>query len=102
MCGVDKSKFKAEAKVVAGFAENQGEPPAAPASLALPGALLGKKQTNQNWVRAMGDGFWPGPRPPPAGYGLGTNSMTGEQKSLLIYGSLLFLFFLFLGGYLLQ
>lgn len=33
------------------------------------------------------------------GYGLGTNSMTGEQKSLLIYGSLLFFFALFLLGY---
>lgn len=33
------------------------------------------------------------------GYGLGTNTMTGEQKSLLIYGSLLFFIFLFLLGY---
>lgn len=33
------------------------------------------------------------------GYGLGTNSMTGEQKSLLIYGALGFFFFLFLLGY---
>lgn len=36
------------------------------------------------------------------GYGLGTNSMTGEQKSLLIYGSLFFFFFLFLAGYFIQ
>lgn len=33
------------------------------------------------------------------GYGLGTNAMTGEQKSLLIYGSLGFFFFLFILGY---
>ena len=33
------------------------------------------------------------------GYGLGTNSMTGEQKSLLIFGSLAALFFLLLLGY---
>lgn len=33
------------------------------------------------------------------GYGLGTNTMTGEQKSLLIYGSLLAFFALFLLGY---
>jgi rubredoxin len=32
-------------------------------------------------------------------YGLGTNSMTGEQKSLLIYGVLALFFILFLGGY---
>lgn len=32
-------------------------------------------------------------------YGLGTNSMTGEQKSLLIYGALAVFFILFLGGY---
>lgn len=33
------------------------------------------------------------------GYGFGTNSMTGEQKSLLIFGSLAFFFVLFLLGY---
>ncbi len=33
------------------------------------------------------------------GYGLGTNAMTGEQKSLLIFGSLAALFFLLLLGY---
>ncbi len=33
------------------------------------------------------------------GYGLGTNSMTGEQKSLLIFGSLAAFFILFLLGY---
>jgi len=36
------------------------------------------------------------------GYGFGTNTMTSEQKSLLIYGSLLFFFFLFLSGYFLN
>ena len=36
------------------------------------------------------------------GYGFGTNSMTSGQKSLLIYGSLVFFFALFLFGYLLQ
>mmetsp|Transcript_6056 Transcript_6056/g.15615 ORF Transcript_6056/g.15615 Transcript_6056/m.15615 type:complete len:187 (+) Transcript_6056:154-714(+) len=36
------------------------------------------------------------------GYGLGSNSMTGEQKSLLIYGSLLAFFFLFICGYFLN
>lgn len=35
-------------------------------------------------------------------YGLGTNSMTSGQKSLLIFGSLLGFFFLFLGGYFIQ
>lgn len=33
------------------------------------------------------------------GYGLGTNAMTGEQKSLLIFGSLAAFFVLFLLGY---
>jgi rubredoxin len=33
------------------------------------------------------------------GYGLGTNTMTGEQKSLLIFGSLGVFFLLFLLGY---
>lgn len=33
------------------------------------------------------------------GYGLGTNTMTGEQKSLLIFGSLAVFFLLFLLGY---
>lgn len=33
------------------------------------------------------------------GYGLGTNSMTGEQKNLLIFGSLAAFFLLFLLGY---
>jgi hypothetical protein len=37
-----------------------------------------------------------------AGYGLGSNSMTGEQKSLLIYGALTFFFALFISGYLLD
>ena len=36
------------------------------------------------------------------GYGLGTNSMTAGQKSLLIYGSLAFFFALFLLGYFLE
>lgn len=35
-------------------------------------------------------------------YGLGGNSLTSGQKSLLIYGSLLFFFGLFVLGYLLQ
>jgi len=35
-------------------------------------------------------------------YGLGTNSMTGGQKQLLIFGTLLFFFVLFLGGYFLD
>ena len=33
------------------------------------------------------------------GYGLGTNAMTGEQKSLLIFGSLGLFVLLFLLGY---
>eukprot|EP00887_Chlorella_sp_A99_P003260 scaffold9.g3260.t1 len=33
------------------------------------------------------------------GYGLGTNTMTGDQKSLLIFGSLAFVALLLLGGY---
>eukprot|EP00892_Ulva_mutabilis_P011688 jgi/Ulvmu1/8892/UM049_0074.1 len=36
------------------------------------------------------------------GYGLGTNSMTAGQKSLLIYGSLALFFALFLAGYFLE
>lgn len=32
-------------------------------------------------------------------YGLGTNSMTGSQKSLLIYGALAVFFVLFIAGY---
>eukprot|EP00775_Hariotina_reticulata_P009443 gene9443-9609_t len=35
-------------------------------------------------------------------YGLGTNSMTGSQKLLLIYGALAFFFALFLAGYALE
>lgn len=35
-------------------------------------------------------------------YGLGTNAMTGDQKLILIYGSLLLFFVLFLGGYALE
>ncbi|GLJ30922.1 hypothetical protein SUGI_0615930 [Cryptomeria japonica] len=35
-------------------------------------------------------------------FGLGGNSLTGGQKSALIFGSLLFLFILFLSGYFLQ
>ena len=33
------------------------------------------------------------------GYGLGTNSMTGEQKSLLIFGALAAFFALLIAGY---
>jgi hypothetical protein len=36
------------------------------------------------------------------GYGLGSNSMTSDQKSLLIYGSLAVFFSLFIAGYLLD
>lgn len=32
-------------------------------------------------------------------YGLGTNTMTGDEKLLLIYGSLLVFFGIFLSGY---
>lgn len=35
-------------------------------------------------------------------YGFGTNSLTSGQKSLLIFGSLIFFFFLFLGGYFIE
>lgn len=35
-------------------------------------------------------------------YGLGTNSMTGDQKLILIYGTLLLFFILFIGGYALE
>ncbi len=35
-------------------------------------------------------------------YGLGTNSMTSNQKLLLIYGALALFFLLFLGGYALE
>lgn len=59
LCGAEKDKFRASAKEIAGFAENQG-------------------------------------------YGFGTNSMTAGQKNLLIYGSLLFFFALFLSGYFLD
>lgn len=36
------------------------------------------------------------------GYGLGTNTMTGGQKSLLIYGALIAFFALFISGYALE
>jgi len=36
------------------------------------------------------------------GFGLGGNSLTSNQKSILIYGSLIFFFCLFLSGYFLQ
>ena len=58
-CGAPKSKFRANAKEIAGFAENQS-------------------------------------------YGLGTNSMTGDQKLGLIYGALAFFFVAFLAGYALE
>ncbi len=35
-------------------------------------------------------------------YGIGTNSMTGNQKLLLIYGALLAFVLLFLSGYALE
>jgi len=35
-------------------------------------------------------------------YGLGGNSLTGGQKTVLIYGTLLFFFALFLSGYFIQ
>ena len=35
-------------------------------------------------------------------YGLGTNTMTGDQKLLLIYGALAAFFLLFLTGYALE
>ena len=35
-------------------------------------------------------------------YGLGANSLTAGQKSILIYGSLALFFMLFLSGYLFQ
>jgi hypothetical protein len=34
-----------------------------------------------------------------AGYGFGTNTMTGEDKSVLIYGALAAFFALFIAGY---
>lgn len=36
------------------------------------------------------------------GYGFGTNTWTGGQKQLLIFGSLVFFFALFISGYLLD
>lgn len=36
------------------------------------------------------------------GYGFGTNSMTGGEKSTLIYGSLFLFFLSFIAGYLLD
>ena len=59
VCGAPRGQFESQAKVVAGFAENQR-------------------------------------------YGLGGNSMTGEQKSLIIYGALAVFFALFISGYALQ
>ena len=35
-------------------------------------------------------------------YGLGTNSMTGDQKLLIIYGALAAFFLLFIAGYALE
>lgn len=59
ICGAAGATFQSRARVVAGFAENQG-------------------------------------------YGLGGNSLTSGQKSLLIYGSLLVGFAFFILGYFLQ
>ena len=56
VCGAGKPSFRARAREIAGFAENQR-------------------------------------------YGLGTNSMTGGQKSGLIYGALAAFFALFIAGY---
>ena len=36
------------------------------------------------------------------GYGFGTNSMTGGEKSVLIYGALALFFLFFISGYLLD
>ena len=59
ICGAEAKTFQSRARVIAGFAENQG-------------------------------------------YGLGGNSLTSGQKSLLIYGSLLLGFSFFILGYFLQ
>ena len=56
VCGAGKPSFRARAREIAGFAENQR-------------------------------------------YGLGTNSLTGGQKSGLIYGALAAFFALFIAGY---
>nr|ABU52965.1 hypothetical protein [Dunaliella viridis] len=56
VCSAPKSQFESDARVLAGFAENQK-------------------------------------------YGLGFNSVTGNQKLLVIYGALALLFLLLIGGY---
>ena len=61
-CGAEKSLFVLKATKVAGFSQNQGAHTRVCVSWSLAEQL--------------------------AGYGLGSNGMTGEQKSLLIYGAL--------------
>ncbi len=59
VCGAAKAQFESDARVLAGFAENQK-------------------------------------------YGLGFNSVTGNQKLLVIYGALAVFFLLLIGGYALE
>lgn len=78
-CGAEKKLFVSKAKVVAGFSQNQGT------------CFLRRCCFHQE--RAL---------TAPPGYGMGANSMTAEQKSLLIYGTLGTFFALFLAGYFLD
>ena len=107
MCGAEQKLFVSRAKKVSGFAQNQGASPRVAARHVFPRPLTHTDRCLQS-----------------TGYGLGSNSMTSEQKSLLIYGApargeppthctlpdacpspsgtLAFFFALFIGGYLLE
>jgi hypothetical protein len=104
VCGAGKERFESKATVSTGRqrAERGGGPAGREA------ALLGREcvvlvQTLPPRLPAS-----PHPAQVVAGfaenqkYGLGTNSMTGEQKSLLIYGALAVFFVLFILGYSLE
>ena len=56
-----------------------------------------KEEEDERGIDQNGSFFNPFFYPPR--YGLGTNSMTGAQKSGLIYGALAFFFALFIAGY---
>ena len=86
ICGAGKNAFENKARTIAGFAENQV---GCQVLVYTKTTLVLSLRTNTCLFLVKA-------------YGFGTNSMTSGQKSILIFGSLLVFFFLFLAGYLFQ
>ena len=68
--------FVSKAKVVAGFTQNQGAWRCTKAASGQRTEQRARRAQRAERARAA-----------PAGYGMGGNTMTSEQKSLLIYGA---------------